>query len=217
MSKANYILFCLLFFFLQKSTSLIQHEIKESKDFSDKKIKFPRKKPYKEKPFPFNNNHTDEFDSIKKLERLEKLKRESHKLRRQNSRLVMIIILLVGIILIIISLNLFVKYYNHYLSKKQKKFYEELKLKNNKVSKKEEEKNESLNEKMINNLEAPISVIDSIRSSKKTDFSVSDDEKNKGIIIIPNESDLQLYKPYDDIEDDDNNDIIQIDLNNVKN
>ena len=217
MSKANYILFCLLFFFLQKSTSLIQHEIKEIKDFSDKKIKFPPKKPYKEKPFPFNNNRTDKFDRIKKLERLEKLKRESHKLRRQNSRLVMVIILLVGIILIIISLYLFVKYYNHYTSKNQKKFYEELKLKNNKVSKKEEEKYESLNEKMINNSEAPISVIDSIRSSKKTDFSVSDDEKNKGIIIIPNESDLQLYKPYDDIEDDDNNDIIQIELNNVKN
>ena len=205
MSKANYILFCLLFFFLQKSTSLIQHEIKESKDFSDKKIKFPPKKPYKEKPFPFNNNRTDKFDRIKKLERLEKLKRESHKLRRQNSRLVMIIIVLVGIILIIISLYLFVKYYNHYMSKNQKKFYEELKLKNNKVSKKEEEKNESFHEKMINNSEAPISVIDSIRSSKKTDFTVSDDEKNKGIIIIPNESDLRLYKPYDDIEDDENN------------
>ena len=36
---------------------------------------------------------------------------------------------------------------------------------------KQEEKNESLNEKMIKNLEAPISIIESERSSKETKYS----------------------------------------------
>lgn len=210
MSKAKNILFCLLFLILLKSTFSTQQEIKDFKDFPNEERKFPPKKPCKGKRYYFNNNHTNTIDRIKKIERLE---RESHKLRKQNSRLVVVIIILIGIILIIISLFLFVKYYNQCTTKNQRKFYDELKSKNNKM--KQEEKNESLNEKMIKNLEAPISIIESERSSKETNCSFLDDKENKGIIIIPNETDLQLYKPYDDINDDENSDI-KIELQDSK-
>jgi hypothetical protein len=117
MSKANIIFFCLLFLILLKSTFSTQREVKDFKDFPNEDRKFPPKKPCKGKPYFFNNNHTNKIDRLKKIERLE---RESHKLRKQNSRLVVVIIILIGTILIIISLFLFVKYYNQYTTINQR-------------------------------------------------------------------------------------------------
>ena len=109
----------------------------------------------------------------------------------------------------VIGLYLFVIYYNKCSTESQKKFYDDLKKKINKIQI-QNNKIESLKVKTIKNSEAPNSAFDSLKSSNDSSIKSSiyekEDEIGK-IIIYPNENDKELYKAYDDIKDDDNDKI----------
>jgi flagellar basal body-associated protein FliL len=204
MSKVKYIIFCFLFFILIKNTETIQpKENNDQNDFPEKDKRFPQRKPYKDK---YIHNETNRFRQRGKFGKLIK---ESCNLKRQNKRLIIIIIILVGIILMVIGLYLFVIYYNKCSTESQKKFYDDLKKKINKIQI-QNNKIESLKVKTIKNSEAPNSAFDSLKSSNDSSIKSSiyekEDEIGK-IIIYPNENDKELYKAYDDIKDDDNDKI----------
>ena len=109
----------------------------------------------------------------------------------------------------VIGLYLFVIYYNKCSTESQKKFYDDLKKKINKIQI-QNNKIECLKVKTIKNSEAPNSAFDSLKSSNDSSIKSSiyekEDEIGK-IIIYPNENDKELYKAYDDIKDDDNDKI----------
>ena len=204
MSKVKYIIFCFLFFILIKNTETIQpKENNVQNDFPEKDKRFPQRKPYKDK---YIHNETNRFRQRGKFGKLIK---ESCNLKKQNKRLIIIIIILVGIILMVIGLYLFVIYYNKCSTESQKKFYDDLKKKINKIQI-QNNKIESLKVKTIKNSEAPNSAFDSLKSSNDSSIKSSiyekEDEIGK-IIIYPNENDKELYKAYDDIKDDDNDKI----------
>jgi flagellar basal body-associated protein FliL len=204
MSKVKYIIFCFLFFILIKNTETIQpKENNDQNDFPEKDKRFPQRKPYKDK---YIHNETNRFRQRGKFGKLIK---ESCNLKKQNKRLIIIIIILVGIILMVIGLYLFVIYYNKCSTESQKKFYDDLKKKINKIQI-QNNKIESLKVKTIKNSEAPNSAFDSLKSSNDSSIKSSiyekEDEIGK-IIIYPNENDKELYKAYDDIKDDDNDKI----------
>ena len=204
MSKVKYIIFCFLFFILIKNTETIQpKENNDHNDFPEKDKRFPQRKPYKDK---YIHNETNRFRQRGKFGKLIK---ESCNLKKQNKRLIIIIIILVGIILMVIGLYLFVIYYNKCSTESQKKFYDDLKKKINKIQI-QNNKKESLKVKTIKNSEAPNSAFDSLKSSNDSSIKSSiyekEDEIGK-IIIYPNENDKELYKAYDDIKDDDNDKI----------
>ena len=210
MSKVKYIIFCFLFFILIKNTETIQpKENNDQNDFPEKDKRFPQRKPYKDK---YIHNETNRFRQRGKFGKLIK---ESCNLKRQNKRLIIIIIILVGIILMVIGLYLFVIYYNKCSTESQKKFYDDLKKKINKIQI-QNNKKESLKVKTIKNSDAPNSAFDSLKSSNDSSIKSSiyekEDEIGK-IIIYPNENDKELYKAYDDIKDDDND---KIELQNIK-
>ena len=204
MSKVKYIIFCFLFFILIKNTETIQpKENNDQNDFPEKDKRFPQRKPYKDK---YIHNETNRFRQRGKFGKLIK---ESCNLKKQNKTLIIIIIILVGIILMVIGLYLFVIYYNKCSTESQKKFYDDLKKKINKIQI-QNNKIESLKVKTIKNSEAPNSAFDSLKSSNDSSIKSSiyekEDEIGK-IIIYPNENDKELYKAYDDIKDDDNDKI----------
>ena len=215
MSKLKYIIICFLLFILTKNTESIEpKENNDKKNYPERDKRFPPRKPYKDKYI----NDTNRF---RQREKFGKLIKESYKLKKLNERLIIIIIILVGIILIIISLYLFVKYYNKCSTQNQKKFYDELKLKkqinqNQIQNNKKENIKEDIKEKTINNSDAPNSAIDSLKSSNDSSIESSiyekEDEIGK-IIIYPSENDKELYKGYDDIQDDND----KIELQNIKN
>ena len=204
MSKVKYIIFCFLFFILIKNTETIQpKENNDQNNFPEKDKRFPPRKPYKDN---YIHNETNRFRQRGKFGKLIK---ESCNLKKQNKRLIIIIIILVGIILMVIGLYLFVIYYNKCSTESQKKFYDDLKKKINKIQI-QNNKKESLKVKTIKNSEAPNSAFDSLKSSNDSSIKSSiyekEDEIGK-IIIYPNENDKELYKAYDDIKDDDNDKI----------
>ena len=113
-------------------------------------------------------------------------------LRKLNLFLKALIALLIGIILLILTLYLTIHIYNKWSTKKQSIFYDKLKkmlLKEN-----ENKKENKVEEKTIEmeNMKNTINSASSI-------FSNNNEKKN----IVLKESDLELYKPFTNIENND--------------
>ena len=114
-------------------------------------------------------------------------------LRKLNLFLKALIALLIGIILLILTLYLTIHIYNKWSTKKQSIFYDKLKkmlLKEN-----ENKKENKVEEKTIE--------IENMKNTINSTSSIFSNNNNEQKNIVLKESDLELYKPFTNIENND--------------